>query len=104
MPAWPDGGAGAGAGGGTGGGTGGGAVPSGPGAPGLPLRLLRGFGHFWWDFLVGDTPELFVAVLIIVGITALLAAAVSTVAAWATMPVLVIAALVVSVLRGRRTG
>ena len=22
---------------------------------------------FWWDFLVGDTPELFVAVVVIVG-------------------------------------
>ena len=24
-------------------------------------RLLRAFGHFWWDFLVGDTPELALA-------------------------------------------
>ena len=39
-----------------------------------------------------------------VGITALLTANVSTVAAWVTMPVLVIAALTLSVLRGRRTG
>jgi hypothetical protein len=70
----------------------------------LPLRWLRAFGRFWWDFLVGDTPELFVAVLVIVGITALLAADVSTVAAWVTMPILVIAALTISVLRGRRTG
>jgi hypothetical protein len=30
-------------------------------------RALRGFGHFWWDFLIGDTPELFVAVLVLVG-------------------------------------
>jgi hypothetical protein len=71
---------------------------------GWPLRLLQAFGRFWWDFLVGDTPELFIAVLVIVGITALLAANVSTVAAWVTMPLLVIAALVFSVLRGRRTG
>lgn len=26
---------------------------------------------FWWDFLVGDTPELFVAVLLIVGVVSL---------------------------------
>ncbi len=30
-------------------------------------RGLRSFGHFWWDFLIGDTPELFVAVLVLVG-------------------------------------
>jgi hypothetical protein len=29
---------------------------------------LRGFGHFWWDFLIGDTPEIFVAVLVLVGV------------------------------------
>jgi hypothetical protein len=68
----------------------------------LPARLLVVFGRFWWDFLVGDTPELFVAMLVILGITVLLAKAVSTTAAWATMPVLVVVALVASVLRGRR--
>ncbi len=40
--------------------------------PPLVLRLLRGFGRFWWDFLVGDTPELFVAALVIIGVIALL--------------------------------
>jgi hypothetical protein len=34
-------------------------------------RLLKGFGRFWWDFLIGDTPELFVAALIIIGAIAL---------------------------------
>ncbi|MBU6495388.1 MAG: hypothetical protein KGR42_03100 [Acidobacteria bacterium] len=29
-----------------------------------PLRALKGFGMFWWDFLVGDTPELFVAAVV----------------------------------------
>jgi hypothetical protein len=67
-----------------------------------PIRALRAFGRFWWNFLVGDTPELFVATLVIVAVTALLAKNVSTVAAWATMPVLVIVTLVISVLRGRR--
>ena len=91
MPAWPDGAAGA------------GPAPGGSKPGGLPRRWLRAFGRFWWDFLVGDTPELFVAVLVIVGITALLVANLSRVAAWAAMPVLVIAALTVSVLRGRRS-
>jgi hypothetical protein len=35
------------------------------------VRLVRGFGRFWWDFLVGDTPELFVAVIVIIGFIAL---------------------------------
>ena len=34
---------------------------------------LRSFGHFWWDFLVGDTPELGLATAAIVGLAFLLA-------------------------------
>lgn len=40
--------------------------------PPVMVRLMKGFGRFWWDFLVGDTPELFVAVVIIVGAIAVL--------------------------------
>lgn len=29
------------------------------------MRYLRGFGLFWYDFLVGDRPELFVAPIIV---------------------------------------
>lgn len=35
-------------------------------------RLAVGFGRFWWEFLVGDTPELFVGAVLTVGIVALL--------------------------------
>jgi hypothetical protein len=28
-------------------------------------RALRAFGRFWWEFFVGDTPELFVGVVAI---------------------------------------
>ena len=31
-------------------------------------RWVAAFGRFWWDFLVGDTPELFVAVLVVIGL------------------------------------
>lgn len=31
-------------------------------------RVLVAFGQFWWDFLVGETPELFVGGLIVVGV------------------------------------
>ncbi len=38
----------------------------------LPTRMIVAFGHFWWEFLIGDTPELFVGVLVVVGTVALL--------------------------------
>lgn len=38
-----------------------------PPAPGRPGRVLRSVGRFWWNFLVGDTPELFVGVLAVLG-------------------------------------
>ncbi len=68
--------------------------------PPLVARLLKGFGMFWWDFLVGDTPELFVAVLVIIGAVALLSVTwhANTVAV-IVLPVLAIAALTVSVRR-----
>jgi hypothetical protein len=69
---------------------------------GWAVRALRAFGLFWWDFLVGDTPEVTVATLIILGIVAGLVHWVSSTAAWAVMPVLVAATLTASVLRGRR--
>jgi hypothetical protein len=75
--------------------------PAGPDPATLPIRWLKAFGQFWWDFLVGDTPELFVATLLILAITLVLAKTVSTVAAWVTMPILVTCALVASVRRGR---
>ncbi|NNN07949.1 MAG: hypothetical protein HKL85_02000 [Acidimicrobiaceae bacterium] len=68
--------------------------------PPLIVRLIKGFGMFWWDFLVGDTPELFVAALVIIGAVALLSQTwhANTVAV-ITLPVLAITALTVSVRR-----
>jgi hypothetical protein len=60
---------------------------------------LRAFGRFWWEFLVGDTPELFVAVLVIVGASFALRA--DRTAAIVVLPALAVAALVVSAFRGR---
>jgi hypothetical protein len=31
-------------------------------------RAARAFGVFWWEFLIGDTPELFLAVLAVIGL------------------------------------
>ncbi len=39
------------------------------------MGLVRGFGRFWWDFVVGDDPKIAVAV-----VTALAAGAVLTAA------------------------
>ena len=35
-------------------------------------RFVVAFGRFWWDFLIGDTPELFVGAVAVVGLVALL--------------------------------
>ncbi len=84
------------------------AAPVPPGAPswrstrGWPARAAVGFGRFWWDFLVGDTPEVTVATLVVLGVVALLVHTASSTAAWAVLPVLVTATLVATVLRGRR--
>jgi hypothetical protein len=67
------------------------------------MRALVAFGRFWWDFLVGDTPELTVAVIVILGIVALLAKEASTTAAWVVLPLLVIVAYALSVVRGSRS-
>jgi hypothetical protein len=85
--------------------------PAGPGgaggeAPERPLlvRCLRRFGAFWWDFLVGDTPELFVGALGAIGVLALLVKAVSLNAvAVAAFPVLVALLLAASLARERRS-
>lgn len=61
---------------------------------------LRAFGRFWWNFLVGDTPELFVATVVIVAVA--LALHSHRVAAVVTLPLLAIAMLVASAYRGRR--
>jgi len=63
-------------------------------------RSLKSFGHFWWDFLVGDTPELFFATLAIVATALSLRHDRS--AAVATLPVLAIVMLTASTYRGRK--
>jgi hypothetical protein len=69
----------------------------------LPVRLLRGFGMFWWDFLVGDTPELFVAALVIIGVVTLLSVVGHfNAAAVIVLPLLAIGALTISLRRAQR--
>ncbi len=66
----------------------------------LPLRLLIGFGRFWWDFLVGDTPEIFLAVVATLVATAIVSVILHlNVVAIVVLPVLVILSLSASVAR-----
>lgn len=61
---------------------------------------LKAFASFWWDFLVGDTPELFVSVLAVVGVAFSLAH--ERIAAIVALPALTAVMLLVSTWRGRR--
>ncbi|MHB2028585.1 MAG: hypothetical protein ACYCPT_07180 [Acidimicrobiales bacterium] len=70
---------------------------------GMLVRAARGFGTFWWDFFIGDTPEIFVAVLVIIGVIAL----VSGVGGWHAVAAIVltvfcITALVSTLWRAKR--
>ena len=80
------------------------AAPSSPAEGSTPvvLRLLTAFGKFWWDFLVGDTPELFVGTVLAVALTAVLAHQhVARFVVVGILPVLVVAMLVLTTYRGR---
>jgi hypothetical protein len=69
----------------------------------LPVRLLSGFAMFWWDFLVGDTPELFVAVIFTIGVVALLSLdGHFKLAAEIALPTLTVVALALSLWRASR--
>jgi hypothetical protein len=62
-------------------------------------RWLTAFGRFWWDFLVGDTPELFLGVLVVVATALLLRH--DGVAAVAAVPLECAVLVAASVYRGR---
>ena len=69
------------------------------------MRALVAFGQFWWDFLVGDTPELLIGVLVALGVVALLIKGPSVNAAGvAAFPVIVTILLGLSVYRARTKG
>lgn len=69
-----------------------------------PVRIVQGFARFWWDFLVGDTPELFVAALVTLGVVALLSlVGHDNGAALVALPVMSVVALGASLMRARRS-
>jgi len=67
------------------------------------LEWLFAFGRFWREFLIGDTPELFVGVVAIIGVLAVicLKPGLRTFAAFLA-PVLVAGVLTASVYRAAR--
>jgi hypothetical protein len=69
----------------------------------LPLRWVSAFGRFWWEFLIGDTPGLFVGAAAVIGVVALICVhpGARTFAAY-LMPVLVALVVGLSVRRASR--
>jgi hypothetical protein len=64
------------------------------------MRQIRAFGHFWWDFIVGDDWQAAAGVLLAIGATAVLVAV--GVNAWWLMPAAVAIVLWLSLLRAAR--
>ncbi len=66
------------------------------------IKLLRGIGAFWWDFLVADTPEVLIGVAILMAVGMLVAKGAST---WVVvMPLAVLVILGISLQLGRKRG
>ena len=65
------------------------------------MKYLKGFFHFWYDFIVGDDWTIALVVVIAVGVTAALAQVTS--AAWVVLPLAVASILAFSVWRVART-
>jgi hypothetical protein len=76
-----------------------------PGDPRPRSGIARGvtaFGRFWWDFLVGETPEVLVGSGLAVGLAALLVhSGVVRAVAVGALPVLVVVVLGLSTIRAR---
>jgi hypothetical protein len=65
------------------------------------VRWLRQFGGFWYDFVIGDDWRIAVAVVVGLGLTAVLAHR-TQLATWWLMPVIVLAILGFSLWRQAR--
>jgi hypothetical protein len=67
--------------------------------------MVVGFGRFWWDFLIGDTPELFVGAVAVVSLVGVVCLDHSLrTAAAAILPLTVAMVLGASVWRAARSG
>ena len=66
------------------------------------MRRVRAFALFWWDFIVGDDYRIALAVIVLLGVTALLSR--SGIAAWWLLPLGISAMLATSVFTAARRG
>jgi hypothetical protein len=60
------------------------------------MSRLRRFGHFWYDFVIGDDWRLAAAAAVALGLTALLAHH-DVSAAWIVTPIIVVTTLAIAV-------
>jgi uncharacterized membrane protein YccC len=65
------------------------------------VAALRGFGAFWWDFIVGDDWRIAAGVVLALAATAALTT--TSVPAWWLLPVAVTAVMGLSLWRATRT-
>jgi hypothetical protein len=64
-------------------------------------RWSVAFGRFWWEFLVGDTPEFLIGAVLVVALVAVLAHhGIAHAVVVGALPVLVVVLLVTSLRRG----
>lgn len=63
-------------------------------------RYAGAFGRFWWEFLVGDTPEIFLGTLAVIAAALLLRH--ERAVGFVAVPLVALGVLVASTLRGRR--
>jgi hypothetical protein len=61
------------------------------------MSLIKRFGLFWWDFIVGDDWRVAVGIALALGLTAVLAT--TWASAWIVMPLAVAAVLWMSLRR-----
>jgi len=64
-----------------------------------PKSLVVGFGHFWWDFLVGENPDAFIGTIVIIAAALLLRH--ERPVAIVVVPLLALGFLLASTYRGR---
>lgn len=68
-----------------------------------PARWAVAFGRFWWDFLIGDTPELFIGTVAVIGAVAgMLRLGLPRPVVVAALPVLTAALLALTLTRAGR--
>lgn len=64
------------------------------------MKYIKAFGMFWWEFFIGDTPELFVGMLAILAVGWLTS---GTTFAFVALPAATILVLGISIARNVRT-